>query len=34
MVIQRLIKIHRLSSLAKDDEFLEETIGYLIENAE
>ncbi|WP_434530225.1 type I restriction enzyme endonuclease domain-containing protein (plasmid) [Haloarcula sp. NS06] len=34
MVIQRLIKTHGLSSLAKDDEFLEETIGYLIENAE
>ena len=34
MIIQRLIKKHGLSSLAKDDEFLEETIGYLIENAE
>jgi type I restriction enzyme R subunit len=34
MVIQRLIKNHGLSPLAKDDEFMEETIGYLIENAE
>jgi len=34
MAIQRLIKNHGLSSLAKDDDFLEETIEYLIENAE
>lgn len=34
MLIQRLIKNHGLGTLAKDDEFLEETIGYLIENAE